>query len=92
VRTLIAIIMVSLMATSTGFALKASHHHSKRAAPKHQSATKTDPGGIARHPDDVALDRKIRSNGAERHLEQLRMTVVWCDRHKEAVIPLGLQH
>jgi hypothetical protein len=26
-----------------------------------QSATKTDPGGVARHPDDVALDRKIGS-------------------------------
>jgi hypothetical protein len=62
VRTLIAIIMVSLMATSTAFARKTSHHHSKRAAaPKHKSATKTDPGGVARHPDDVALDRKIGS-------------------------------
>jgi hypothetical protein len=61
VRTLIAIVIVSLVATSTAFARKASHHHFKRAAPKHQSATKTDPGGIARHPDDVALDRKIGS-------------------------------
>jgi hypothetical protein len=61
VRTLIAIVIVSLVATSTAFARKASHHHFKRAAPKHQSATKTDPGGIARDPDDVALDRKIGS-------------------------------
>jgi hypothetical protein len=61
VRTLIAIIIVSLVATSTAFARKASHHHFKRATPKHQSATKTDPAGIARHPDDVALDRKIGS-------------------------------
>jgi hypothetical protein len=61
VRTLIAIIIASLVATSTAFARKASHHHFKRAAPKHQSATKTDPGDIARHPDDVALDRKIGS-------------------------------
>ena len=60
-RPLIAIIIVSLVATSTAFARKASHHHFKRAAPKQQSATKTDPGGIARHPDDVALDRKIGS-------------------------------
>ena len=61
-RTLIAIIMVSLIATSTAFARKASHHHSKRAAAlKHQLTTKTDPGGVARHPDDVALDRKIGS-------------------------------
>jgi hypothetical protein len=28
-------------------------HHSKRAAPKHQSATKPNPGGVERHPDDV---------------------------------------
>jgi hypothetical protein len=60
VRTLIAIIMVSLIATSTAFARKAPHHHSKRA-PKHQLTTKTDPGGVPRHPDDVALDRKIGS-------------------------------
>ena len=40
-RTLIAIVIVSLVATSTAFARKASHHHFKRAAPKHQSATKT---------------------------------------------------
>jgi hypothetical protein len=51
-----------LMATSSAFARKASYHHSKRAAPKHQSATKAnDRGGIERHPDDVALDRKIGS-------------------------------
>jgi hypothetical protein len=61
-RTLIAIFIVALMAGSTAFARKASHHHSKRAAaPKHQLMTKTDPGGVPRHPDDVALDRKIGS-------------------------------
>ena len=38
-RTLIAIIMVSLMATSTAFARKASHHHFKRAAIDRQPAT-----------------------------------------------------
>jgi CspA family cold shock protein len=62
VRTLIAIMMVALMASSSAFARKASHHHSKRTAtPKHQSATKTDPGGVARDPADVELDRKIGS-------------------------------
>ena len=58
---LIAIMVVSLMATSTAFARKVSHHHFKRAAPKHQSVTKTDLGGIERHAEDVALDRKIGS-------------------------------
>jgi hypothetical protein len=53
--------VVSLMATSTAFARNASHHHFKRATPKRQSTTKTDPGGVPRHPDDVALDRKIGS-------------------------------
>jgi hypothetical protein len=60
-RTLIAIMTVALMANSSAFARKASHHHSKRAAPNHQSATKPNPGGVERHPDDVALDRKIGS-------------------------------
>src|SRR3981081_2378430 len=57
-----------------------------------QRTPSPNPGGVVRQPGDVALDRRIGSNGAERHLEQLRMTVVWCDRHKEAVIPLRLQH
>jgi hypothetical protein len=61
VRRLIAIMTVVLMATSPAFARKASHHHSKRVATKHQPAPKTDPGGVSRHPDDVALDRKIGS-------------------------------
>ena len=60
-RTLIAIMMVALLASSSAFARKASQHHSKRVAPKHQSTTKTDPGGVARDPNDVALDRKIGS-------------------------------
>ena len=58
---LIAIMVVSLMATSTAFARKVSHHHFKRAAPKHQSVIETDLGGIERHAEDVALDRKIGS-------------------------------
>jgi hypothetical protein len=59
VRTLIAILIVVLMATSSAFARKASQHHSKREAPNHPSATKSDPGGVARDPADIALDRKI---------------------------------
>jgi predicted LPLAT superfamily acyltransferase len=60
-RALIVIIVVSLMVSSTAFARKASRDHFKRAASPHQSAPKTDLGGVPRHPDDVALDRKIES-------------------------------
>jgi hypothetical protein len=58
---LIAIMIVALMATSSAFARKTSHHHFRRSAPKQQSVTKADSGGVQRHPDDVALDRKIGS-------------------------------
>ncbi len=61
VRTLVAIMIMVLMATSSAFARKASQHHSKRAAPNHHSTTKTDPGGVARDPNDIELDRKIGS-------------------------------
>jgi hypothetical protein len=61
VKTLTAILIVVLLATSSAFARKASQHHSKRAAPNHHSTNKTDPGGVARDPADVALDRKIGS-------------------------------
>jgi hypothetical protein len=61
VRRLIAIMTVLLMAIAPAYARKASHHHLKRTAPKHQSSAKTDQGGALRHPDDVALDRKIGS-------------------------------
>jgi len=60
-RTLVAILIVVLTATSSAFARKASQHHSKRAPPNHHSTIKTDPGGAARDPADVALDRKIGS-------------------------------
>jgi hypothetical protein len=60
-RRLITILIVVLMATSWAFARKASQYHSKRAAPNHHSTTKTDPGGVARDPADVELDRKIGS-------------------------------
>jgi hypothetical protein len=49
------------LATSPTFARKVSQHHSKRAAPNHHSTTKTDPGGVARNPADVDLDRNIGS-------------------------------
>ena len=55
-RTLVAIMIMVLMATSSAFARKASQHRSKRAAPSHQLATKPNPAGVERHPDDVALD------------------------------------
>src|ERR1700737_2368525 len=61
VRTLVAIMIMVLMATSSAFARKASQHHSKRAAPNHHSTTKPDPGGVARDPNDIELDRKIGS-------------------------------
>jgi hypothetical protein len=61
VRTLVTIMIMVLMATSSAFARKTSHHHFKRAAIDHQSATKPNPGGVERHPDD-ALDRKIGSS------------------------------
>jgi hypothetical protein len=59
VRTLIAIMMVALLASSSAFARKASHHHFKRGAPKHQSADRS--GGVQRDPAGVELDRKIGS-------------------------------
>jgi hypothetical protein len=61
VRTLVAIMIMVLMATSSAFARKTSHINFKRAAIYRQSATKPNPGGVERHPDDVALDRKIGS-------------------------------
>lgn len=56
-------IMVELMAASSASARKAPHQHSKHmVASKHQPMPKTnDQGGVERHPDDVALDRKIGS-------------------------------
>jgi hypothetical protein len=53
--------LIVALTTSPSFARKASHHHSKRGAPNHQLATKLDPGGVERHLDDVALDRKTGS-------------------------------
>ena len=60
-RGLVAIVVVVLMASSPAGARKASHQHSKRAPANHQMESKTDPAGVARHPDDIALDRKIGS-------------------------------
>jgi hypothetical protein len=53
--------VVSLMEMSTAFARKRRINIRSAPAPKHQSVTKTDPGGVARHPDDVELDRKVGS-------------------------------
>jgi len=50
-RPIIAIIIVVLMASPSAFARKRSIITPKPAAAiKQQSATKTDPGGVARHP------------------------------------------
>jgi hypothetical protein len=55
-------ILVAMMTTSPGFARKASHHFRHTMVSKHQPTPKTNErGGVERHPDDVALDRKIRS-------------------------------
>jgi len=42
VRTLVAITIVVLMATSSAFARKASHHHSKRTTPKASDSCERD--------------------------------------------------
>jgi hypothetical protein len=60
-RTLIAILIVVLMATSSAFARKPSRHHPKPAVPDHPSTNKPDPAVGARDPADVDLDRKIGS-------------------------------
>jgi hypothetical protein len=52
-------IVLTLLAASSASARKASPHHSKRTTAKHQLAPKADPAALARHPDDIALDRKI---------------------------------
>jgi hypothetical protein len=57
VRTLIAIMMVALLASSSAFARKASHHHSN-APPLSISQPIA---GVQRDPADVELDRKIGS-------------------------------
>jgi hypothetical protein len=59
-RALIAVLIV-VLAASPAFARKASHHHFRRHAAKHPTITNVDRGGALRHPDDVALDRKIGS-------------------------------
>ena len=60
-RTLISIMIVSLMAISSAFARKAWHHHSNRAASSNLAPAKALGPLPKRHPDDVALDRKIGS-------------------------------
>ena len=58
-RVLIAVLIVVLAAAPV-FARKATHHRYKRDAAKN-APTNVDRGGTPRHPDDVALDRKIES-------------------------------
>jgi hypothetical protein len=54
-------IVVALMTNSPAIA-RGSHGHSKRAVSPHIQSTKTSaPVRTDRHPDDVALDRKIGS-------------------------------
>ena len=60
-RKLLAIMIAVLMAASPALARKATHHHPKQRTPKHQPVVTTDRGGAERHPDDIALDRKIGS-------------------------------
>jgi hypothetical protein len=66
VRTLIAVTIMVLIATSSAFARKASQHHSKRPAPNHQSTNNTDPGRVARDPADVAHDDPTDARGDNR--------------------------
>jgi hypothetical protein len=55
-------ILVILMAAASASARNASHHSKHAVVSKHQPAPMTkDRGGVERHPDDVALDRKIGS-------------------------------
>jgi hypothetical protein len=59
-RVLVAVLIV-VIASAPVFARKATHHRYKRDAVKHATITNVDRGGTPRHPDDVALDRKIGS-------------------------------
>jgi hypothetical protein len=60
VRLLILVTALAvIMAASPALARRALHHHSKRPAPTQQSE-KIKPPDVQRHPDDVALDRKIK--------------------------------
>jgi hypothetical protein len=55
-------IVMALMTASSAFARKAPHHRFKHSiSSKHQPVSKADAGRVLRHPDDVALDRKIGS-------------------------------
>ena len=60
-RTFIAILIGALIATSPALARKSSRHHSAHAVPKHRAEVRTGPVDVPRHPDDVAIDRKIGS-------------------------------
>ena len=59
-RALVAVLIVVLAAAPV-LAREASHHRHKRDKLKDATTTNVDRGGTPRHPDDVALDRKIGS-------------------------------
>jgi hypothetical protein len=59
-QALVAILIV-VFAAAAALARKATHHRHKRDAAMNPTITKVDQGGTPRHPDDVALDRKIGS-------------------------------
>jgi hypothetical protein len=54
-------IIATLMATSPAFSRKARHHRAKHPAAAARTVKTNDGGGIQRHPDDIALDRRIGS-------------------------------
>lgn len=60
-RTFFVVTIAVVMATSPAFSRKARHHRAKHPAAAAQTVKTNDGGGFKRHPDDVALDRKIGS-------------------------------
>jgi hypothetical protein len=59
-RALVAILIV-VFAAAPVLARKATHHRLKRDAAMNPTITGVERGVTPRHPDDVALDRKIGS-------------------------------
>jgi len=53
--------LIVVLAAAPVLARKATHHRYRRDAAMNPTVTKVDRGGTPRHPDDVALDRKIGS-------------------------------
>ena len=59
-RVLVALLIV-VIASAPVFARKATRHRHNRDGAKHTTIKRSDRGGTPRHPDDIALDRKIGS-------------------------------